>query len=146
MKSSTVVLPNSGHDHLRIFCVFFEKKSRFPYAVAASASVIHVLLASQGCISGGLRGFLPKNTPLLLQMFQQRRDRDQGWNRMASVADRDARGLNSICYTTRMYPQCFPLKNQRLPSEMQSSARFWQRFGCLFGHRTHHCEKSKKSE
>ena len=55
MKSSTVVLPNSGHDHHRNFA------SRSPNAVAASASVIRVLLASKGCISGGLRGFLPKN-------------------------------------------------------------------------------------
>ena len=106
MKSSTVVLPNSGHDYLWNFAFSFTR-SRAPYAVAASASAIHVLLASKGCISGGLRGFLPKNIRFFWECHNSvgSEIEDIGRsNRMASVADRDARGLNSINYTTRMYP------------------------------------------
>ena len=39
MKSSTVVLPNAGHDHLRNFAFSLRKKSRSPYAVVPTGSV-----------------------------------------------------------------------------------------------------------
>ena len=40
MKSSTVILSNSRHDHIRNSVVLFKKKSRNSYAVAPSASAV----------------------------------------------------------------------------------------------------------
>ena len=57
VMSSTVVLSNSGHDHIRNSFVL-EKKSRFPYKVAPCASAILVSLLPKACISGGLRSVL----------------------------------------------------------------------------------------
>ena len=52
----------------------------------------------------------PQDTQIL-QILTGTKDTGKS-NVNTSVADRVARGLNSINYTTRMYPKCFPLKNQ----------------------------------
>ena len=57
MKSSTVVLSNSGHDHL-CDSIFLDKKSRHSYSVAPGALVILVLLFPMACILEGLRSVL----------------------------------------------------------------------------------------
>ena len=55
MKGSTMVLSNSGHDHIRSP---LEKKSRNPYMVAPSA------LVSLVCCVEGLFGVLSMEDPL----------------------------------------------------------------------------------
>ena len=94
-----MVLSNSGHDHLRNFCVFLQKKSHSPYAVAPTASAIHVLLAPEGCISGGLRGVLPMENPLRLGMSQQRWERDRGYRKV----EQDGIRLRSGCAWTSQH-------------------------------------------
>ena len=148
MKSSTVVLSNSGHDHLRNFEFSFRRSRALRAWSVQPPRPSTFCLRQRDVFQEVCAAFFRLRIRFVWECHNSvgSEIKDIGRsNRKASVADCVARGPHITKYTTRMYPSCFPLKNDLnvKRSQMHDSSNG---SGAFRGHTTHHREKSKKRE
>ena len=129
-----MVLSNCGHDHLRNFAFSFRRSRALRARSLPPPRPSTFCLRQRDVFQEVCAAFFRWRIHFVWEchnsVVSEMKDIGRS-NRKASVADRVARGPHNTNYTTLMYPEFFPLRNQRIPRETQSRARFWQQLGCF---------------